>query len=45
METLLFAGVPDVPEGALDPFLDYVSEKIAAETMPEPEECAPEGHS
>jgi hypothetical protein len=34
MEALLLAGVPDLPEGALDPFLDYVSEKIAAETVP-----------
>jgi hypothetical protein len=34
MEALLLAGVPDLPEGALDPFLDYVSEKIAAETAP-----------
>jgi hypothetical protein len=32
METLLLAGVPDLPARALDPFLDYVSEKIAAET-------------
>jgi hypothetical protein len=45
METILFAGVPDVPEGALEPFLDYISEKIAAETVPEPEEGASEGHS
>jgi len=34
MEALLLAGVRDLPEGALDPFLDYVSEKIAAETAP-----------
>ena len=34
MEALLLGGVPDLPEGALDPFLDYVSEKIAAETTP-----------
>jgi hypothetical protein len=34
MEALLLGGVPDLPEGALDPFLDYVSEKIAAETAP-----------
>jgi hypothetical protein len=32
MEALLLAGVPDLPEGALDPFLDYLSEKIAAGT-------------
>jgi hypothetical protein len=34
MEALLLAGVPDVPERALDPFLDYVSEQIAAEPAP-----------
>jgi hypothetical protein len=38
MEALLLAGAPDLPEGALDPFLDYVSEKIAAETAPGPDE-------
>jgi hypothetical protein len=35
MERLLSAGVPDLPNGALDPFLDYISEKIAAETAAE----------
>jgi hypothetical protein len=45
METLLFAAVPDLPDGALDPFLDYVSEKIAAETMPEPRKGASAGRS
>jgi hypothetical protein len=34
MEALLLAAVPDLEEGALDPFLDYVSEKIVAETAP-----------
>lgn len=34
MEALLLAGVPDLPDGVLDPFLDYVSEKIVAETSP-----------
>jgi hypothetical protein len=34
MEALLLAGVPDLQDGALDPFLDHVSEKIAAETAP-----------
>jgi hypothetical protein len=36
MATLLLAAVPDLPEGALDPFLNYVSEKIAAEAAPAP---------
>ena len=34
MEALLHVAAPDIPDGALDPFLDYVSEKIAAETAP-----------
>ena len=38
MEALLLAGVTDLPRGALDPFLDYVSEQIAAGTAPEPDE-------
>jgi len=41
MKTLLLAGVPDLPEGALDPFLDYTSELIASETAPQPEEESP----
>lgn len=41
MEALLLAGLPDLPEGALDPYLDYVSQKIAAETAP----ASTEGHS
>jgi hypothetical protein len=45
MERLLLAGVPDFPQGSLDPFLDYVSEKIAAETAPEPEEGPSAGRS
>jgi hypothetical protein len=40
MATLLNAAVPDLPAGTLDPFLDYVSEKIATETTPEPEDEA-----
>ena len=34
MEALLFAVEPDIPAGSLDPFLDYVAAKIAAETAP-----------
>jgi len=36
METLLLTAQPDIPDGALDPFLDYISEKIASESAPEP---------
>lgn len=39
MEAILLAGVADLPEGALDPFLDYVSEKIAAGAAPENNEA------
>ena len=38
MEALLLAVVTDLPRGALDPFLDYLSEQIAAGTAPEPDE-------
>jgi hypothetical protein len=45
METLQFTAMPEAPEGALDPFLDYISEKIARETMPGPQEGASEQRS
>ena len=38
LRALLLAGTPDLPEGALDPFLDYVSEQIASETASGPNE-------
>jgi hypothetical protein len=35
MRTLLVTGQPGLPDGALDPFLDFISDKIASETLPE----------
>jgi len=32
METLLSAGLPSIPAGALDPFLDFIADKIVAES-------------
>ena len=36
METLLYTAEPDIPPGSLDPFLDYVAEKIVSETARTP---------
>lgn len=38
IEALLLAVVTDLPRGALDPFMDYVSEQIATGTAPEPDQ-------
>lgn len=40
MKSFLLMAVPDIPIGAIDPYLDYAAAKIASETLPVPSRSA-----